>query len=74
MCFVLQAPVVDSPARRPVKGRASSPADVPTAATQLLASVSTEDNVKTVIRVATVGAAQPVRQVGGETLTGILLT
>ena len=59
--LLLQAPVVDSPARRPTKARASSPADVSTAATHPLASVSAMDNVKTVFRVATVGAARPVR-------------
>ena len=61
MCLVLQAPVVDSPARPPVEGRASSPADVPTAATQLLASVSIMGVVKTVFRVAIIGTAQLAR-------------
>ena len=58
--------VVDSPARRPTKGRVSFPVGVPTAATQPLANVSTADNVKTVIRAATGGKGQPARQVGGE--------
>ena len=61
VCSLLQVPFVDSPPSQAAKVRASSRADVSTAATQPLASVSTVDNVKTVIRVATVGAARPVR-------------
>ena len=59
-------PVVDLLAVQKVKSHASFPADVPTAATPSLATVSMEDSVKTVFRRTTVGAGQPVRQVGGK--------
>ena len=65
MSSMLQEPVVGSPARRPVKVRASSPADVPRDVTPPLASVSMADGVKTVIRMVFGGVARPVRQVGG---------
>ena len=55
--------VVDSPARRPTKGRVSFPVGVPLAATQPLVNVSTTDNVKTVIRAATAGTGRPDRWV-----------
>ena len=58
-----QERIVDSPARRPVKGRASSLVDVPRAATQPLVSVSTVDNVKMVILVAGSGPVQHARKV-----------
>ena len=60
-----QERIVDSPARRPVKGRASSPVDVPRAATQILVSVSTVEYVKMVILVAGSGSVQHARQVRG---------
>ena len=67
MRSLLQEPVVDSPARRTVKVRASSPADVPRDVTPPLATVSTVDGVKTIIQMTISGAARPVRQVGGKT-------
>ena len=58
---VLQVPDVDSPVRRPVRTRASSPVDVPKAATQPPATVSTTDDVWPDTRVTTAGADRPVR-------------
>ena len=66
MRSLLQEPVVGSPARRTVKVRASSPADVPRDVTPPLATVSTVDGVKTIIQMTISGAARPVRQVGGD--------
>ena len=66
MSSLLQEPVVGSPARRTVKVRASSPADVPRDVTPPLASVSTADDVKTIIQMVIGGSARPVRQVGGD--------
>ena len=62
-CYVKQVHVVDSPARLADRAHASSPADVPTAATQPPATVSSADDVKTDTRVATAGAGRAVRQV-----------
>jgi len=72
MRSLLQEPVVGSPARRAVKVRASSLADVPRDVTPPLACVSTGDDVKTIIQVVIGGATRPVRKVGGDINVSIL--
>ena len=61
MVALFQPQDADLPARRPVKGHAYFRADVPKAATRLLAIASTMGSAKTDVQVVTIGTGQPVR-------------